>query len=312
MRDPAAGSPWEQFTSTDGGIHDFFPSPDGEQVIYSAENDLGGMDLWIIQRDGANLHRLQDCVQDICDQVAWSPDAKKIAFVRGNSLSKNDAAWIEGGIWLLDLETNISSLLFEKPQTLSLNPAWSPDGMWLSCWSENSKEITLYNHSTEEQISLEASKGDTDCWSSDSRYIYYPVLEFQQAAFHQVIRKADLANNTLQTVIGGEDERAWLNYDNFACHPRENKIAVTVQSNVKLPGKQLISVDLQTGERMMISDDLASIPSNLRWSPAGDRLLFQINRFAADELEQTLWIWDQLNGHLDMLGEQLHSPAWLP
>lgn len=312
LREISDESIWEQFTFTGGNVHDFFPSPDGEQIIYSVKNGKGGFDLWIIGRDGANLHRLQDCGDDLCSDAVWSPDAQEIAFVQGNSQVQSDTAAIDGIIWLLDMENNLSRPLSENTQTTQHNPAWSPDGEWLSYWSDQRKEITLLNRSSGEQIVLEASKGDTDCWSSDSRLFYFPILEFQQAAFHQVIRQADLENNTLQTVIGGDDERDWLNYDNFACHPLEPLIAVTVQTNVKLPGKQLWLVDLQTTERVMISDDLAHIPSNLRWSSTGDHLLFQMNLLAAEEHERTIWVWDRSTGQLELMGDQLHSPEWLP
>jgi TolB protein len=71
-----------------------------------------GCDIYVINADGSDLHRLTDGMDP-----AWSPDGKKVAFAR----------WRDPrGIYVIDEDGRNETLLFGWNQAKA--PAWSPDG----------------------------------------------------------------------------------------------------------------------------------------------------------------------------------------
>ena len=302
----------EQLTFTNGKVYDYAPSPSGETIIFSEENDHNGLDLWIINRDGSDLHKVLDCGESRCSSPAWSPDMEEIAYVRETGIVDLEANSKYSGVWILNLASSETTPLFEEPQDINFNPVWSPNGEWLSFWNSREEKIILFNQSSAETVLLDSAKGDPGCWSADGSLLYYPDLTFIQAEFRHVILKADLTQSTIETIAVGENESEWLSYDNPACHPTENLIAVFAQPNLKIPGKKVMVINPESGERETVSDDLIRIPGYLSWSPSGDSLLFQMNSFSSTQVESAVWVWDKDSGQSRQILEAVHLPAWLP
>ena len=104
-------------------------SPDGSLLAYVAEVD-GVRQLFVRTVATGKERRLtQESNDDI--QPTWSPDAKRVAFVRartsGGKLEPNDInGWYQDGgdIWTIDLATGRETKLVED----AFNPAYSPKG----------------------------------------------------------------------------------------------------------------------------------------------------------------------------------------
>lgn len=296
-----------QLTFTNGLVSTYAPAPNGEQIIYSVENEAGGSDLWLINRNGSDNNKILDCGKEWCDTPAWSPESQEIAFIRKKAM--ND--W-EGQIWLLDSNNGDTTPLFENWEIANHDLHWSPDGHWLTYWNENQKGIQIVNRNTGDIQLIESFNGDTGCWSADSQNLYFTSTNLGETAFQNVIMKADLEKNTIETIFGGDIDGSGLNYDNPACNNAVDLIALSIQPNTNIPGKELAIYDLNTMIKTSIINDLTRIPCEYMWTPSGDMLIFQQSTLDADQDEIEIWIWDSSIEQAQMILQGARSPAWLP
>ena len=76
-------------------------SPDGQWIAYAARDPSGSQPrLWIMRPDGSAAHALTS--ETVSDAFSWSPDNKRIAYVRYNTI---DYSYINGTIWIVDIES---------------------------------------------------------------------------------------------------------------------------------------------------------------------------------------------------------------
>ena len=306
-----ASQEMQQLTYTQGQVIDFTTSEDGELIVFSAGNDASGYDLWIVNRDGSDFHKIMMCDQDRCSSASISPSGQEIAYIREVARKDKPDETLKSEVWLLSLADSTSEPLLDDSRNAGFSPSWSPDGIWLSFWNNNLDQILMTNRSSGQVLALDSTNGNTGCWSINSRILYYPDLNFIRAEFRNVIQQADLDEGTIQTIFGTQYEDEWLSYDNPACNPIDNSIAVTIQPNIKIPGKKLSVIDVETNEKKLIIDDLTSIPGYISWSPAGDQLLFQLSAFDQTQTN-SIWIWNKNNDQINKLVDNAKSPIWLP
>jgi TolB protein len=96
-------------------------SPDGRRLLFSA-GDIGSEDLWLIDADGSNQHKVDDTPFGIADaEPAWSPDGTQIAFQR------IEHAQTSTSVYVIDADgSNPIRVFGETPIGQQLT--WSPDG----------------------------------------------------------------------------------------------------------------------------------------------------------------------------------------
>ncbi len=121
-------------------------SPDGKQLVFTGY-DGGLSDLFVVNADGTNLHRLtNDKYADL--EPSWSPDGKTIAFVTDRSSATDFEALKFGSlrIALLHLDNGSIDILRNMDQGKNINPVWAPDGRSLAFVSDRNgiSNIFLY------------------------------------------------------------------------------------------------------------------------------------------------------------------------
>ena len=115
--------------SADGAI---VGPPDGRiaftrATFDTASNTPTAGDLWSIGTDGSDLVRLTD-LPEFELFPAWSPDGRRLAFVRGDGRSSGD-------VWLIDADPTAADRHLTKltdEAGMEGAPAWSPDGRWIA------------------------------------------------------------------------------------------------------------------------------------------------------------------------------------
>src|SRR3989442_1436057 len=121
-------------------------SPDGKRLVFTGY-DGGLSDLFIVNADGSDLHRLtNDKYADL--EPSWSPDGKTIAFVTDRSPARDCGAVKFGKlrIALLQLDNGWIDILRNMAQGKNINPAWAQEGRSLAFVSDRNgiSNIFLY------------------------------------------------------------------------------------------------------------------------------------------------------------------------
>ena len=93
-------------------------SPDGGQIAFVAQRDDGVLGLWLT--DTKNPAPRLRLAGNMMGQVGWSPDGKKLAISLGNQIQ------------LLNVDGNGPPRPIPNQTGASRDPAWSPDGKWIS------------------------------------------------------------------------------------------------------------------------------------------------------------------------------------
>lgn len=93
-------------------------SPKADKIAFMS-SACGSWDLWLVDSDGENKHRLTNLPGNEL-YPAWDPRERWLAFVRGDE---------EPGLWVLDVEQAIEmEIPFEHPSSVNVQPpelAWS-------------------------------------------------------------------------------------------------------------------------------------------------------------------------------------------
>ncbi len=120
-----------------GGIADW--SPNGARLVFVGEPaGEGSNDLWVIDRDGENRHRLSSGQWPWVENPRWSPDGKMIALTApewGDSLKRT-------AIWLIGPDGSGACRLTHGR---AAEPSWSSDGSSIVYSSALSRKVGVFS-----------------------------------------------------------------------------------------------------------------------------------------------------------------------
>lgn len=96
-------------------------SPDGSQIAYLKGSAKGNSEIWVTQASGEEPRRVRASDGSYCQSLAWSPDSRRIAYVRG--------VWFPGA-WEARFEIDVLDLASGKNQLVLANPGLGPGLAW--------------------------------------------------------------------------------------------------------------------------------------------------------------------------------------
>lgn len=169
-------------------------SPDGSKIAFERAliSDSGfDVQIYTMNADGSNLIRLTDTHDSINGQPvinslpAWSPDGKRIAFVRGHVESDADNFVLAFyAVYTMDADgTNVQKLTDDD--LANEFPAWSPDGAHIAyssnCNHTNITPITCRSDvyvmnadgSNKTNITRNGSSNLSPSWSPDGKKLVF-------------------------------------------------------------------------------------------------------------------------------------------
>jgi len=122
------GAPRKMMDGAERGI----VSPDGSQIVF-VRGDYSHQEIWEMQANGEQAHKILGEPGDNVDALVWSPDGQRIAFV----LSRYQLGWDDAEVSLLirDIGGQELSRVLSSPRLRSAL-AWIPDGRLIYSMSE--------------------------------------------------------------------------------------------------------------------------------------------------------------------------------
>jgi Tol biopolymer transport system component len=309
-RMPSTGGQAEPLTSPDQIVYDFAAAPTGEQIVYSVANDKKGVDLWLMTRAGKDQRVLVECGPDQCEAPAWSPDGRLIAYSRYPAGIYAEEAPHPDRVWMVDLNTDQTTPLYQDPQILGQNPSWSPDGRWLAFFDASIGGIRVLNLQTRQEVNLRTSLTEVGTWSPDGNRMLINDLKLESASAHTLVYMADLTKQTRTVILGNESDGTV--YGIPAWSPTGDWVVLRLQRPSSSPENQLWLMRPDGQEGRFITNDPTYSYYGYRWDVCGQTLLLQRVEVNKQGAKPETVIWSMATGEMRVLLQDIAIPVWLP
>lgn len=198
------------FSSAPIDARALIPSPDGMTIAY-LRDVTGGIELWVMDRDGANRHAVLSGGTLTIESAVWSPDGKKFAVAYSTATVSNNIATVNAdGTALLDLTPDPLPGVY-----IDRSPSWSPDGSQLAFSSNRSGTTRLWimnaDGSSAHQVLPQSfpSSERQPVWSPDTTN-FIAVVSTTDAGTGIAFVRADGTDFKHIAIAAGSNDPLWL------------------------------------------------------------------------------------------------------
>ncbi len=295
-----------QLTFTQGKVNDFAPKPSGEAIVYSAVNEFGGLDLFLVSSSGGTSKILVQCGKDRCAEAVWSPNGETIAYSR-IELSKNQSAQ---RIWLVQSESGETEPLFRNMDQVGNLPSWSPDGRRLAFYDRNNHAIQVFDWQTGQTIFVPTFWEGMGSWIDGGQGMIFGVVD--PAALEQNV---NLYHVRFDQEISPEflaGTHSDLDYSVPMVSPDGAYYLVGWRNPVGPVGKQLYQMRIDGTEMIPVALDVMKNHAHYRWDPSGKRVVFQQIELGNSNSLPEIALWNKTTGEVTVLVQDAALPVWLP
>jgi Tol biopolymer transport system component len=298
------GTP-EKITADQTGVIELAVSTDGEWIAYSVENQLGGADIWLMDRDGGEKKLLVECGKAVCNEIAWQPTRQRIAYSHYEKGYQGVPS-----VWAADVQTGEISQFFGGQQITSQFPSFSPASSYISVFSPSLGGIYLQNLEDGSSTVFQTSIPQKAIWSPDGKVILFQrSIELEGQPVDKIYR-FDLLSKSITLAIGSEDDL--FNYGTPAWNPNGDTIAIPVRQIEGGLSSQVWLFDSGGQLIQKISDDQVYTHGGLRWRMDG-KLLVIIRLSVDSSIQQPeIILWDMQTDIFIPIAEDASGPVWLP
>lgn len=297
-------------TGTGGMIYDFAVSPDGETIAYTVVNDQGGVDLWLMNRDGSTQRVIVDCGADRCIAPSWSPDGGRLAYSRQNAGIAPGAPNGPPRAWTLDIASRQTAAVYQDSQMLGFSPSWSPDGRRIAAFDGSIGGIRVLDLQTGDVMILPSQMGVVGAWSPDGQTMLYHDLSLAGEQPYVRMFLADFETKEVSPAFEGG--QAQVDYSAPAWSPDGAWVAVGLKNNYSGPGSQLWIMRPDGSEGRAIADDPRYTYGAYRWDPWGQSLVFQRFELGEPFARPDVMVWSLADSSARVIAQDASLPAWLP
>jgi len=231
-------------------------SPDGSKLLFWKHSAIG-WDIWSIDADGENAKNLTNVQTRGCRSPCFSPDGKRIAFMRDDP----------EGLYVMDADGSNQKRLTERGDR-DEPPSWSPDGkliayvQYTSAGSNSSRgDIFVIDQNGKNDRRVTSNQGSSRhvIWSPDGKTI---LFEGYRAGGVQACTINADGTNERRLTTGTNYDPIWS--------PDGKRIAFIKEQN----GKYTLWVMNANGEESKQVAPIEGRPSKTTWSPDGRQLAF--------------------------------------
>lgn len=241
-------------------------SPNGQHIVYPDwPADAEGIALMMIPAQGGKIEQLTMPPQTSLGDFAarFSPDGTKIAFLR-------DVAGSAGQIWVLDLATRSSRLVYQPDTNYPGHISWTVDGSGIVFPSGTNTVSKIDLNSNEISVVAYADASPHDVLITPQRRIFSSVGRFWQSSIRKVNNQAENPVSTLEPL-----DFATRTEGLIELNPQPNGPAAVLTNR---SGNQQVWLYYADGRQTQISRFNGQMyPKVLEFSPDGQKLLVQVN-----------------------------------
>lgn len=288
-------------------------SPTSEYIVFISIHD-NIKDVWIIRPDGTDAVNLTDGVSAYNASPVWSPDGNTIAFVSDREQASSDTT----DVWITNLDksevVNVTSE-YDDGRVFTTS-SFSPDGTTLAVTAaaidfENQKLISelwfidMDDHSVQRIQAPDEVLYIMPRFSPDGKKVAF----LSNAPEYGELLVGNFADGKIgiPNLLYSHKTILW----GISWSPDSAKIATASFAG----SEEIVSVDLETGMDISLTNDDVNFPSNAVWSPDGAYIAFT----AADSASYkptNIWVMgtNGTNPHnISKTVDGRHSvPTWSP
>jgi len=182
-------------------------SRDGKRIAFQAMRD-GNYEIFVMDSDGSNATRITTSPAGEVSP-AWSPDGRRIAFVRITQSGTETDPVMASDICVIDADgSNLKVLTGNKTDEWS--PCWSPDGSKIAFNSREGGSKVCVMDADGSNVRILAEAGSDPAWSPDGKEVAFTSTRDDGHFNDLYVMKADGGEARRLTTTGEEEcEPCW-------------------------------------------------------------------------------------------------------
>ena len=312
------------------GILDFDVSTDGNILYYSVVNNLGGSDLYQLDRSLDSTKMILDCGVLLCRNPQLHPSQATLAYERYSNMSQTNN--VASQVWIIPDIFNPQPEALDEHGNTTL-PLWSSTG-WLSYYDLDLNKYVFLDHDSGERMTFENQTGNPGAWSPSGDIFIAPELIAVQPTPPPT--NSDLneeptltPTNDLEGLLPshlmmydlstGEvtdlTRDASLEDATPALSPTGRLLAFArkyIDQSRWSPGRQLWLMSPDSGEAIMLTQTFNYTHSSFVWHPGGQTIAFvRFNQLVLTDPPE-LWVINRDGRNAMQLIIGGFAPQWIP
>lgn len=281
----------EKLTESGGRVIDYAVNPRNSQIVYSAQNDFGGADLWLFEGSQKNATLLVNCKEKICTDPSISPDGGMVTYQQGKFPFESSNYVNNDDIHLISLENDGSLLPADQTIHSGMNVIWSPDGKYIAYFESEKESIRIIDLNANEILLIKSlNQTAAYTWGLNSDYFYFVLEDSVNDIPVSLLEEVYLPEKTFKRKNIALMQNEVIN--GLKHSPTKNQLAISIRLSTFLPGQKIAIYELQTEEIVQETDQPDMSYGNFSWFANGEMIIYQRYAFNSGEATPEIGIWD--------------------